>query len=36
MMDWLWKRHPNYRPVAVGEATDVRIWGVVTFVVHRP
>ena len=28
--------HPNYRPIAVGEATDVRIWGVVTFVVHRP
>ena len=27
--------HPNYRPIA-GEATDVRIWGVVTFVVHRP
>ena len=28
--------HPNYRPVSVGEETDVRIWGVVTFVIHRP
>ncbi|MAV54331.1 MAG: peptidase S24 [Phycisphaerae bacterium] len=28
--------HPGYQPIAVGEDTDVRIWGVVTFVVHRP
>ena len=28
--------HTGYQPIAVGEDTDVRIWGVVTFVVHRP
>lgn len=28
--------HPNYAPIAIGPDTDVRIWGVVSSVVHRP
>lgn len=28
--------HPDYSPVAIGSETDVRIWGVVTWVLHRP
>ena len=28
--------HPDYSPIAIGPETDVRIWGVVTWVLHRP
>ena len=28
--------HPGYAPVPIGPDTDVRTWGVVTAVVHRP
>ena len=28
--------HPDYSPIAIGSETDVRIWGVVTWVLHRP
>ena len=28
--------HPGYPPISIGPDTDVRIWGVVKWVVHRP
>ena len=28
--------HPDYPPISIGSETDVRIWGVVTWVLHRP
>ena len=28
--------HPDYPPIPIGTETDVRIWGVVTWVLHRP
>ena len=28
--------HPEYPPIPIGAETDVRIWGVVTWVLHRP
>ena len=28
--------HPDYPPIAIDSETDVRIWGVVTWVLHRP
>lgn len=28
--------HPDYPPIAIGSETDVRIWGVVTWVLHQP
>ena len=28
--------HPGYPPIPLGEDTEVRVWGVVTWVVHRP
>ena len=28
--------HPDYPPIPIGSETDVRIWGVVTWVLHRP
>lgn len=28
--------HPEYPPIAIGSETDVRIWGVVTWVLHQP
>jgi DNA polymerase V len=28
--------HPDYPPIAIGPETDVRIWGVVTWVLHQP
>ena len=28
--------HPGYPPIAIGPDTDVRVWGVVKWVVHRP
>jgi len=32
---WLVAEHPGYAPIALHEATDAALWGVVTFVVHR-
>ena len=28
--------HPAYRPIPIGPDTEVRVWGVVTSVIHRP
>lgn len=28
--------HPGYAPIPIGPDTDVRAWGVVTWVIHRP
>lgn len=28
--------HPDYPPIPIGSETDVRIWGVVTWVLHQP
>ena len=28
--------HPEYPPIAISSETDVRIWGVVTWVLHQP
>ena len=28
--------HPRYPPIPLGEDTEVCVWGVVTWVVHRP
>ena len=28
--------HPGYAPIAIGPDTEVRMWGVVTSVIHRP
>ena len=28
--------HPGYRPIPVGPETEVCVWGVVTWVIHRP
>lgn len=32
---WLIAEHPGYPPIALHEAIDASLWGVVTFVVHR-
>jgi DNA polymerase V len=32
---WLVAEHPGYSPIALHEATDAVLWGVVTFVVHK-
>jgi DNA polymerase V len=32
---WLMAEHPGYPPIALHEATDASLWGVVTFVIHR-
>lgn len=32
---WLVAEHPGYPPIALHEATDAALWGVVTFVIHR-
>ncbi len=32
---WLVAEHPGYSPIALHEATDAALWGVVTFVVHK-
>jgi DNA polymerase V len=32
---WLVAEHPGYAPIALHEATDAVLWGVVTFVVHK-
>ena len=31
---WLVAAHPDYPAIALHEATDVQIWGVVTYVIH--
>lgn len=32
---WLVAAHPQYQPIALHEATDAQLWGVVTFVIHK-
>jgi DNA polymerase V len=32
---WLVAAHPDYPPIALHEATDAAIWGVVTYVIHQ-
>ena len=32
---WLIAEHSGYPPIALHEATDAALWGVVTFVIHR-
>ncbi len=32
---WLVAAHPDYPPIALHEATDAVIWGVVTFVIRK-
>ena len=32
---WLVAEHPGYPPIALHEATDASLWGVVTFVIHQ-
>lgn len=32
---WLMAENPNYQPIALHEATDAALWGVVTFVIHK-
>lgn len=32
---WLMPENPAYSPIALHEATDTALWGVVTFVIHR-
>jgi DNA polymerase V len=32
---WLVPANPDYQPIALHEAVDASIWGVVTFVIHK-
>lgn len=32
---WLVAANPDYPPIALHEAADVSIWGVVTYVIHK-
>lgn len=32
---WLIAAHPDFPPIALHEAIDASIWGVVTFVIHK-
>ena len=32
---WLVAANPDYPPIALHEAVDANIWGVVTFVIHK-
>lgn len=32
---WLIAANPAYKPIALHEAIDAQIWGVVTFVIHK-
>lgn len=32
---WLMPENPHYQPIALHEATDAALWGVVTFVIHK-
>jgi DNA polymerase V len=32
---WLVAAHPDYPPIALHEATDAQLWGVVTYIIHQ-
>ncbi len=32
---WLVAAHPDYPPIALHEATDAALWGVVTYIIHQ-
>lgn len=32
---WLVAAHPDYPPIALHEAADAQLWGVVTYTIHR-
>lgn len=32
---WLHAEHPGYPPIALHEATDANLWGVVTYTIHK-
>lgn len=32
---WLVAAHPDYPPIALHEAVDAQLWGVVTYVIHQ-
>jgi len=32
---WLVAANPDYQPIALHEATDAQLWGVVTYVIHK-
>jgi DNA polymerase V len=32
---WLVAAHPGYPPIALHDATDASLWGVVTYVIHQ-
>lgn len=32
---WLVAEHPGYAPIALHEAVEASLWGVVTFVIHK-
>lgn len=32
---WLVAANPTYEPIALHEALDAQVWGVVTFVIHK-
>jgi DNA polymerase V len=32
---WLVAAHPDYPPIALHEATDAQLWGVVTYTIHQ-
>ena len=32
---WLVAANPNYQPIALHEAADAAIWGVVTYIIHQ-
>lgn len=32
---WLVAAHPDYPPIALHEAADAQLWGVVTYVIHK-
>lgn len=32
---WLVAAHPDFAPIALHEATDAGVWGVVTYVIHK-
>jgi len=31
---WLMAEHPGYPPIALHDATEAQIWGVITYVIH--
>lgn len=32
---WLIAAHPGYQPIALHEAADASLWGVVTYIIHK-